>query len=172
MVSHCHENDVSLIKILINSSGQHSGFGWSVRGFSNYYSAVRQIAEYEKRRPKKYRNSGWRYYDSFYRGGRYGRPLPETGYVYYDTQAWAVLRKCWKGFKIAKSQRDFDTMKYYAAGIRKAQKELGLKVESFPNLGLRDTHEDGDGHFRQDEVSYEYESPAQRSWRERIEKYC
>ncbi len=32
-------------------------------------------------------------------------------------------------------------MKYYAKGIRKAQKELGLRVDSFPNLGLYGTDE-------------------------------
>jgi hypothetical protein len=102
----------------------------------DYYSATRQIAEYEKRRPKKYRNCGWRYYDSFYRGARYGRPLPETGNLFYTTQAWAVLSKCWKGYKIANGQNDVEKMRYYAEGIRKAQQELGLGVDSFPNLGL------------------------------------
>jgi hypothetical protein len=102
----------------------------------DYYSAARQIAEYEKRRPKKYRNSGWRYYDSFYRGARYGAILPQTGGIYYTTQAWAVLHKCWKGYKIAKAQDDEKKMRYYAEGIRKAQKEIGLEVDSFPNLGL------------------------------------
>ena len=29
-------------------------------------------------------------------------------------------------------------MEYYALGIRKAQKELGLQVEIFPNLDMRD----------------------------------
>jgi hypothetical protein len=101
----------------------------------NYYSALRQIAEYEKRRPKRYRNTGWKFYDSFYRGAKYGTVLPETGSVYYTTQAWKVLEKCWLGYKIAKGQHDEEKMRYYAQGIRKAQKELGLHVESFPNLG-------------------------------------
>ena len=33
-------------------------------------------------------------------------------------------------------------MRYYTEGIRQAQKELGLEVDRFPNLGLYDTHED------------------------------
>jgi len=77
----------------------------------DYYEASQQIAEYEKRRAKKYRNSGWRYYDSYYRGAKYGRLLPTTGGVYYTTQAWRVLEKCWLGYKIAKGQNDFETMK-------------------------------------------------------------
>lgn len=112
-----------------------------MEGF-DYKSAARQIAEYEKRRPKKYRNSGWKYCGlGYYRGARYGGQLPETGYLYYTTQAWRVLQKCWLGYKIAKGQDDVKSMKYYAKGIRKAQKELGLEVDSFPNLGLYGTGE-------------------------------
>jgi hypothetical protein len=99
---------------------------------------------YEKRRPKKYRNSGWRYYGvGYYRGARYGRILPETGYMYCTTQAWAVLQKCWKRFKIAKAQDDEKSMRYYAEGIRKTQKEIGLEVDSFPSLGMYGTDDDG-----------------------------
>jgi hypothetical protein len=138
----------------------------------DYCSTARQIAEYEKRRPKKYRNCGWRYYYSFYRGARYGRPLPETGNLFYTTQAWAVLQKCWKGYKIAKAQDDVKKMKYYAEGIRKTQKELGLKIENFPKLGLHGTDEDGsDTANKEQDAPYDYESPAQRRWRERMEKF-
>jgi hypothetical protein len=138
----------------------------------DYYAACRQIAEYEKRRPKKYRNSGWRYYDSFYRGAQYGKPLQETGNMYYTTQAWAVLHKCWKGYKIANGQDDLKMMNYYAQGIRKAQNELGLKIESFPNLGLYGTDEDGNDPANiEEDAPYDYESEAQRRWRERINAY-
>jgi len=127
----------------------------------DYYSAARQITEYDKRRPKKYCNSGWRYCGLGYHGGaRYGRLLQETGYMYYTTQAWRVLQKCWKGYKIAKGQDDVKKMKYYAEGIRKAQKELGLELDSFPNLGLYGS-----------DALYNYESEAQRSWRERFNAY-
>jgi len=37
------------------------------QGF-DWISSVKQIAEYEKRRPKKYRSTGWKYYDSYFRG--------------------------------------------------------------------------------------------------------
>jgi len=49
--------------------------------------------------------------------------------MYFTTQAWTVLHKCWKGFKIAKDQDDVKKMRYYAEGIRKGQKELGLEVD-------------------------------------------
>jgi hypothetical protein len=102
-------------------------------------SVARQIAEYEKE-PKKYRNSGWKYCGiGYYRVTRYGRILLKTGYLFYTTQSWGILHKCWKGYKIAKGQDDLKKMKDYAQGIRKAQKELGLEVDSFPNLRLYGT---------------------------------
>jgi hypothetical protein len=139
----------------------------------DYCSTARQIAEYEKRRPKKYRNSGWRYCGvGYYRGSKYGKLLPETGYMYYTTQAWRVLQRCWLGYKIAKGQDDVRKLRYYAEGIRKAQKELGLKIESFPNLRLYGTHEDGGHQLMTDDIEEEpphnYESQAQRKWREHI----
>jgi hypothetical protein len=39
---------------------------------------------------------------------------------FYDTETWGGLRKCWKGFKIAKSDGDTKNMEYYANGIRRA----------------------------------------------------
>ena len=108
----------------------------------------------------------------YYRGARYGRPLPETGNMFYTTQAWAVLSKCWKGYKIAKGQDDLKKMKYYAQGIRKAQRELGLEVDNFPDLGLYCTDENGsDPAAVEEEAPYDYENPAQRRWRERINAY-
>jgi hypothetical protein len=84
--------------------------------------------------PKKYRNSGWKYYDGYYRGGRYGTSLPGT--IYYTTQAQGALKKCWKGIIIAKNKGDHKHMRYYAEGVRKFQKQLGLPIKSFPDLGL------------------------------------
>jgi hypothetical protein len=156
------------------------------------YGCIKQIAGYEKRRPKKYHSSGWRYYDSYYRGSKYGRILPETSYVFYTNQAWGMLQKCWLGYKISKSTDDFKKMEYYAEGIRKAQKELKLPIDSFPNLDIDDDTgnsrmgpELGDTLNEYDDESYgyeseaqrewrermDYESPAQRAWRERIQKY-
>ncbi|MFZ0896077.1 MAG: hypothetical protein WAZ77_16395 [Candidatus Nitrosopolaris sp.] len=158
----------------------------------DYYAASRFLAKYAKNRPKKYRNSGWRNYDGYYRGSRYGTMLPGT--VYYDTQAQGALKKCWKGFIIANSRGDNKNMRYYAEGIRKFQNQLGLPVKSFPDLGLyeieyndsNDANDDTDdardttpnelemsNNRNQDDIeqdSYGYESMAQRKWRERMEK--
>jgi hypothetical protein len=55
---------------------------------------------------------------------------------YYDNQGWGCLRKCWLGYKIAKSQGDEEKMTHYAEGIRRLQKDLGINVEDFYHLGL------------------------------------
>ena len=57
---------------------------------------------------------------------------------FYDTDTWGGLRKCWKGFKIAKSDGDTKKMEYYACiGLQwKFQRELKLFVSEFPRFGL------------------------------------
>ena len=83
-------------------------------------------------------------------------------------------------------------MQYYAEGVRKFQKQLGLPVKSFPDLGLyeiehNDSNDANDytddprtnelelsNNGDQDDIeqdSYDYEGPAQRRWRERINAY-
>jgi hypothetical protein len=61
--------------------------------------------------------------------------------MYYTTQTLKVLEKCCKGYKITKDQDDEKRMGYYAEGIRKVQKGLGLHVDSFPNLRLYGTQD-------------------------------
>ena len=55
---------------------------------------------------------------------------------YYSTTAWGALNKCWKGFKIAKSEWDMNKMFHYAKGIRRLQRELKTSVSEFPQFGL------------------------------------
>ncbi|MGC1928981.1 MAG: hypothetical protein WA667_08405 [Candidatus Nitrosopolaris sp.] len=55
---------------------------------------------------------------------------------YYSTQVWVALNKCWKGFKIAKSEWDMKNMFHYAKGIRRLQRELNRSVSEFPQFGL------------------------------------
>ena len=89
-------------------------------------------------------------------------------------------------------------MLYYAKGIMKFQNQLGLEVRVFPDLGLweiEDTNdypkemtkeiESGNNENQDEQYEYEseaqrvwreimeqpYESPAQRVWREKMEKY-
>lgn len=46
------------------------------------------------------------------------------GGVFTVGQTWEALRKCWRGYNIAKNDRDYDNMKKYAMRIRKLQWEL------------------------------------------------
>jgi hypothetical protein len=55
---------------------------------------------------------------------------------HYSTTAWGALNKCWKGFKIAKSEWDMKNMFHYAKGIRRLQRELKISVSEFPQLGV------------------------------------
>jgi len=51
-------------------------------------------------------------------------------------QSWGALRKAWKGYRIAKVQKDDTRMTEYATKIRKIQGELNIALASFPNLGI------------------------------------
>jgi hypothetical protein len=51
-------------------------------------------------------------------------------------QSWGALRKAWKGYRIAKVQKDDTKMTEYATKIRKIQGELNIAISSFPNLGI------------------------------------
>ncbi len=55
---------------------------------------------------------------------------------FYENQTWGGLIKAWKGYIIAKNKHEYDRMEYYAAVIQKLQNELGLRVSSFPDIGL------------------------------------
>jgi hypothetical protein len=54
----------------------------------------------------------------------------------FENQTWGALHKAWKGYVIAKNKDEPDRMKYYAIVIQKLERELGVKVSSFPELKL------------------------------------
>jgi len=56
--------------------------------------------------------------------------------TYNKGQTWGALKKAWRGYKVAKVQKDNANMKKYAERIRTLQKELGLIQAKFPELGL------------------------------------
>ena len=63
-------------------------------------------------------------------------------------------------------------MKYHAQGIRKVQKELGLEVESFPNLGMDGAYDDDQlVAYDIEEATYDFEGPAHLRWKERMNPY-
>jgi hypothetical protein len=55
---------------------------------------------------------------------------------YSKGQTWGALKKAWRGYKVAKIQKDMVRMKEYATRIRTLQSELGLVQAKFPELGL------------------------------------
>ncbi|MEM4311808.1 MAG: hypothetical protein QXX95_05410 [Nitrososphaerales archaeon] len=55
---------------------------------------------------------------------------------YTKGQTWGALKKAWKGYKIAKAQKDVERMKEFANKIRTLQEELGLEKAKFPDLGI------------------------------------
>ena len=55
---------------------------------------------------------------------------------YTTGQTWGGLRKAWKGYRIAKVQKDFDKMMSYAEKIRTLQEQLNLPKAKFPDLNL------------------------------------
>jgi hypothetical protein len=55
---------------------------------------------------------------------------------YTRGQTWGALKKAWRGYKVAKVQKNTEDMKKYAERIRTLQGELGLVQAKFPELGL------------------------------------
>lgn len=55
---------------------------------------------------------------------------------YFENQTWGALHKAWKGYVIAKNKDEFERLEYYAEVIQKLQKELGLEISYFPDLGM------------------------------------
>jgi hypothetical protein len=55
---------------------------------------------------------------------------------YTKGQTWGALKKAWRGYKVAKVQKNVEDMKKYAERIRTLQNELGLTTAKFPELGL------------------------------------
>lgn len=49
---------------------------------------------------------------------------------------WGGLRKCWKGYKIAKGEADKKKIEFYVKAIRKFRQELKTPVLEFPQFGL------------------------------------
>ena len=55
---------------------------------------------------------------------------------YSKGQTWGALKKAWRGYKVAKVQKNMEDMRKYAERIRTLQSELGLVQAKFPELGL------------------------------------
>jgi hypothetical protein len=62
--------------------------------------------------------------------------------MFNNQKRLGALRKAWRGYSIVKNKHELDNMEYYASIIQKLQRELGLKVSSFPDIGLPDNNDD------------------------------
>ncbi|MFL6411311.1 MAG: hypothetical protein ACJ71K_08725, partial [Nitrososphaeraceae archaeon] len=58
---------------------------------------------------------------------------------FFENQVWGALHKAWKGYVIAKNKDEYEKMEHYARIIQESQRDLGLEVSSFPNIGMSDT---------------------------------
>jgi hypothetical protein len=72
-------------------------------------------------------------YPYLFKGRKYSR-LVESGFSV--NQAWGALHKAWLGFSIAKHNYESDRKVHYAKVIQKIQREIGIKVRDFSNIGL------------------------------------
>ena len=79
--------------------------------------------------------------------------LLESGW--YDTQTWAALSKAWIGYIVAKNKDEYDNLIKYASIIQKLQKELGLEVSDFPQLGMTASSSIEDDYYGDDEEEQE-----------------
>jgi hypothetical protein len=48
------------------------------------------------------------------------------------SKLWGALKRAWKGYRIAKIQGDVRKLEYYAEGILKLRKALGLRGKAYP----------------------------------------
>ena len=76
----------------------------------------------------------------------------------FENQTWGALHKAWKGCLIAKNKDEPHRMKYYAIVIQKIERELGIKVSSFPELSLIALQ------FFQDQLAEDPILPNKNTW--------
>jgi hypothetical protein len=58
----------------------------------------------------------------------------DSGFTVGET--WGCLDKAWVGFRAAKRLENYSDMKLYASIIQRLEKELKIKINDFPELGL------------------------------------
>ena len=58
---------------------------------------------------------------------------------YAKKKTYRSLKRAWIEFKIAKQEGNHDKMKYYAEGVQKFQRQLGLAVSTFSDISKEET---------------------------------
>lgn len=87
-------------------------------------------------------------------------------------QSWGALDKLWNIFLTAKHSNNFDMMQLAAAQIQKIQRELGISVTPFYNLGLEVTDDElsaADVHVLDDVISLHDRLEAEKEQKQREE---
>jgi hypothetical protein len=51
-------------------------------------------------------------------------------------ESWGALKRCWRGYRIAKQNGDYERLVLYAKRIRKLQFELGIGIAEFLDIGI------------------------------------
>ena len=67
------------------------------------------------------------------RGYSYDKICP-SGYT--RNQGWIALYKAWIGFVAKKREGDIEGMRYYAMGVQRIEKDLGISIYPFHDLKL------------------------------------
>ncbi|HJT49574.1 MAG TPA: hypothetical protein VJ729_15425 [Nitrososphaeraceae archaeon] len=55
---------------------------------------------------------------------------------FFENETWGALHKAWKGYVIAINKNERDKTERYARIIQELQHDLGLRISSFPNVGI------------------------------------
>lgn len=76
-------------------------------------------------------NAPYRYHKKGLKYGDYMLPS-----VYYTSQTWGALHKCWVGFVIAKDHDEWDNIELYARRIQKLERELEIEITDFSEWGI------------------------------------
>ena len=88
--------------------------------YHNYRYNFVKWSKQKKWDPLKSLRKGNRYYDILLS-------------LYYVSQTYGALNKCWLGFVIAKEKGEYDKLEMYARRIQKLEKQSGREITDFSN---------------------------------------
>jgi hypothetical protein len=117
------------------------------------FSTRRSRCRIRKRGFRKYYNFATENGDAICERNR----VLDSGFTVGET--WGCLDKAWVGFRAAKRLENYSDKKLYASVIQRLEKELKIKVNDFPELGLwacqleedtKEGEEDEDGYIQID----------------------
>src|SRR5918911_5672086 len=54
----------------------------------------------------------------------------------FENKVWGAIHKAWKGYTIAINKYEYDKLEHYARIIQECQRDLGLPISSFDDIGM------------------------------------